>query len=73
MEGPQVGEPGEGQARIRHAAVGVNCTDTYHVGIQTQKGTLYPTQPTLVTCTAPRGRASRQPSWRCSRSSETER
>src|SRR5690606_32778288 len=46
MEGPQVGELGEGQAGIRHAAVGVNCTDTYHIGIQTQKGTLYPTQPT---------------------------
>src|SRR3712207_3841439 len=26
----EVGEPGEGQARVRHAAVGVNFIDTYH-------------------------------------------
>src|SRR5881409_3413716 len=26
----QVGEPGEGQARVRHTAVGVNFVDTYH-------------------------------------------
>src|SRR5829696_8579783 len=25
-----VGEPGEGQARIRHTAIGVNFIDTYH-------------------------------------------
>jgi NADPH2:quinone reductase len=25
----EVGEPGEGQARIRHTAVGVNFIDTY--------------------------------------------
>src|SRR5947208_6701717 len=25
-----VGEPGEGQARVRHTAVGVNFIDTYH-------------------------------------------
>ena len=25
-----VGEPGEGQARVRHAAIGVNYVDTYH-------------------------------------------
>src|SRR5438045_5998564 len=29
-EGIEVGEPGEGQARIRHTAVGVNFLDTYH-------------------------------------------
>src|SRR5262249_17788303 len=26
----QVGEPGEGQARVRHTAIGVNFVDTYH-------------------------------------------
>src|SRR5437762_1782296 len=26
----EVGEPGEGQARVRHTAVGVNFVDTYH-------------------------------------------
>ena len=29
-EDVDVGEPGEGQARIRHTAVGVNYIDTYH-------------------------------------------
>jgi NADPH2:quinone reductase len=29
-EDTEVGEPGEGQARIRHTAVGVNFIDTYH-------------------------------------------
>jgi NADPH2:quinone reductase len=29
-ENVEVGEPGEGQARIRHTAVGVNYIDTYH-------------------------------------------
>jgi NADPH:quinone reductase len=29
-EDAEVGEPGEGQARIRHTAVGVNYIDTYH-------------------------------------------
>ena len=29
-EDVEVGEPGEGQARIRHTAVGVNLIDTYH-------------------------------------------
>src|SRR3954452_10130768 len=29
-EDVEVGEPGEGQARIRHTAVGVNYIDTYH-------------------------------------------
>jgi NADPH2:quinone reductase len=29
-EDVEVGEPGEGQARIRHTAVGVNLLDTYH-------------------------------------------
>jgi NADPH2:quinone reductase len=29
-EDVEVGEPGEGQARIRHTAVGVNFLDTYH-------------------------------------------
>jgi NADPH2:quinone reductase len=29
-EDVEVGEPGEGQARVRHAAVGVNFIDTYH-------------------------------------------
>jgi NADPH2:quinone reductase len=30
LEDLEVGEPGEGQARVRHAAVGVNFIDTYH-------------------------------------------
>jgi NADPH2:quinone reductase len=29
-ESVEVGEPGEGQARVRHTAVGVNYIDTYH-------------------------------------------
>ena len=29
-EDVEVGEPGEGQARIRHTAVGVNYIDIYH-------------------------------------------
>ena len=29
-EGVEVGEPGPGQARVRHTAVGVNFIDTYH-------------------------------------------
>ena len=29
-EDVDVGEPGEGQARVRHTAVGVNFIDTYH-------------------------------------------
>jgi NADPH:quinone reductase len=29
-ENVEIGEPGEGQARIRHTAVGVNFIDTYH-------------------------------------------
>src|SRR5215212_7404962 len=29
-EDVEVGEPGEGQARVRHTAVGVNYIDTYH-------------------------------------------
>ena len=29
-EAVEVGEPGEGQARVRHTAVGVNYIDTYH-------------------------------------------
>ncbi|MFO0908100.1 MAG: alcohol dehydrogenase catalytic domain-containing protein [Isosphaeraceae bacterium] len=29
-EDVDVGEPGEGQARIRHTAIGVNFIDTYH-------------------------------------------
>src|SRR3954468_15708833 len=29
-EDVEVGEPGEGQARVRHTAVGVNFLDTYH-------------------------------------------
>jgi NADPH:quinone reductase len=29
-ENVEVGEPGEGQARVRHTAVGVNFIDTYH-------------------------------------------
>ena len=29
-EDVEVGEPGEGQARVRHTAVGVNFIDTYH-------------------------------------------
>ena len=34
----QVGEPGQGQARIRHTAIGVNFVDTY------QRSGLYPMQ-----------------------------
>jgi NADPH2:quinone reductase len=30
LEGVEAGEPGEGQARVRHAAIGVNFIDTYH-------------------------------------------
>src|SRR5580700_4373374 len=30
LEEIEVGEPGQGQARVRHAAVGVNFIDTYH-------------------------------------------
>jgi NADPH2:quinone reductase len=37
-EDVQVGEPGQGQARIRHAAIGVNFVDTY------QRSGLYPMQ-----------------------------
>src|SRR4029079_9369901 len=36
LEAVEVGEPGPGQARVRHAAVGVNYIDTYH------RGGLYP-------------------------------
>jgi NADPH2:quinone reductase len=36
MEEVQVGDPGPGQARIRHTAIGVNFIDTY------QRGGLYP-------------------------------
>ena len=38
-EDVEVGEPGEGQARIRHTAVGVNFIDTYH------RSGLYPIPP----------------------------
>lgn len=34
----EVGEPGQGQARIRHTAIGVNFVDTY------QRSGLYPMQ-----------------------------
>ena len=37
VEDVPVGEPGPGQARIRHTAIGVNCVDTY------QRSGLYPT------------------------------
>ncbi len=30
LEDVEVGEPGEGQARVRHTAIGVNFIDTYH-------------------------------------------
>ena len=30
LEDLEAGEPGEGQARVRHAAIGVNFIDTYH-------------------------------------------
>jgi len=36
FEAVEVGEPGPGQARVRHTAVGVNYIDTYH------RGGLYP-------------------------------
>ncbi|MHC5537853.1 alcohol dehydrogenase catalytic domain-containing protein, partial [Singulisphaera rosea] len=29
-EDAEIGEPGEGQARVRHTAIGVNYIDTYH-------------------------------------------
>ena len=38
LEDVQVGEPGQGQARIRHTAIGVNFVDTY------QRSGLYPMQ-----------------------------
>jgi NADPH2:quinone reductase len=38
VEDVQVGEPGQGQARIRHTAIGVNFIDTY------QRSGLYPMQ-----------------------------
>jgi NADPH2:quinone reductase len=38
LEEVQVGEPGQGQARIRHTAIGVNFIDTY------QRSGLYPMQ-----------------------------
>src|SRR3569832_48298 len=38
----QVGEPGDGQARIRHTAIGVNFVDTY------QRSGLYPMQLPMV-------------------------
>ena len=38
FEDVQVGEPGQGQARIRHTAIGVNFIDTY------QRSGLYPMQ-----------------------------
>src|SRR5687768_15308546 len=38
----QVGEPGQGQARIRHTAIGVNFVDTY------QRSGLYPMQVPAV-------------------------
>ncbi|WP_238603047.1 hypothetical protein [Fimbriiglobus ruber] len=33
-EDVEVGEPGPGQARVRHTAVGVNFIDTYYVTSQ---------------------------------------
>jgi len=38
LEDVQVGEPGQGQARVRHTAIGVNFIDTY------QRSGLYPMQ-----------------------------
>ena len=38
LDDVQVGEPGQGQARIRHTAIGVNFVDTY------QRSGLYPMQ-----------------------------
>ena len=38
LEDVQVGEPGQGQVRIRHTAIGVNFIDTY------QRSGLYPMQ-----------------------------
>ncbi len=38
LEDVQVGEPGQGQARVRHTAIGVNFVDTY------QRSGLYPMQ-----------------------------
>ena len=30
FEDVELGEPGSGQARVRHTAIGVNFIDTYH-------------------------------------------
>ena len=30
LDDVQVGEPGAGQARVRHTAIGLNFIDTYH-------------------------------------------
>jgi len=38
----QVGEPGQGQVRVRHTAIGVNFIDTY------QRSGLYPMQPPQI-------------------------
>jgi NADPH:quinone reductase len=42
LDDVQVGEPGEGQVRIRHSAIGVNFVDTY------QRSGLYPMQVPAV-------------------------
>jgi NADPH:quinone reductase len=42
LDDVQVGEPGQGQVRVRHTAIGVNFIDTY------QRSGLYPMQPPQV-------------------------
>src|SRR5947208_11539939 len=42
LDDVQVGDPGEGQVRIRHTAIGVNFVDTY------QRSGLYPMQMPAV-------------------------
>ncbi len=44
LEDVPVGEPGPGQARVRHVAIGVNFVDTY------QRSGLYPTPLPAVAC-----------------------
>jgi NADPH2:quinone reductase len=42
LDDVQVGEPGQGQVRVRHTAIGVNFIDTY------QRSGLYPMQPPQI-------------------------
>src|SRR3979409_2321286 len=44
LDDVEVGDPGPGQVRIRHTAIGVNFVDTY------QRSGLYPMQKTATAC-----------------------